>query len=219
MRAFIWLLGSLLALAALGAVGAAWMTAAPQAPAAPAETPRGVREVLYARPFVLEESYRHTWRSDQPEVQAGWILVLDVDPALVVPRQVAEPVLYVGDQTAERLNHGDQSGHVIAIVPSPLDLARGAPELDPAKAAMWFGTPRLPERVDPAVIAAERAAAVRAGIAPLAASSVAKAEERGGALAVFKDRTQLEREAAALMQVWSPEDYDLARTMLAPLVK
>jgi hypothetical protein len=39
----------------------------------------------------------------------------------VYPRQTAEPVLYIGATTAERVNIGHESGRVVAIVPSALN--------------------------------------------------------------------------------------------------
>ncbi len=219
MKTWKWIAVSTVALASFAALGSAWMRAQ-QKPVSeePGATPTSVRTVLYAQPFVLAESYRHEWRRDEFSVEAGWILVLDVDPTLVSPHQTAEPVLYVGDQTAERINQGDQSGHVVAIVPSHLDAAAGMPSTDLTNALMWFGTPRLPEDVDASILARERLLAVKAGIAPIATDALVKAEARGGKLAVFKDRTELDRYAATLITVWSPDEYDIAQSMLAPLV-
>ena len=94
-------------------------------PAVPA-TPAAVDGVLYARTFTLDEGFQFQWNNEQAEVKTGTLLVLKVNPDLVFPRQMAEPVLYVGDQTAERINHGYESGHVIAIVPGEVDLTEGA---------------------------------------------------------------------------------------------
>ena len=67
-------------------------------------------EVLEARSFVLDEPFVSWWRAERPTVRSGVLLVLRTDPELVRARQSAEPVLYVGDQTAERLNHGGGGG-------------------------------------------------------------------------------------------------------------
>ena len=79
----------------------------------------GVRDVLLARPFVLDEPYTHVWRQEAPQVDSGYLLVLEVEDAFTVPRNSLESVLYVGDQVAERLNWGTGSGHVVALVPAP----------------------------------------------------------------------------------------------------
>ena len=97
-------------------------------------TPAAIDEVVYARSFELDQGYKFEWRKEQPLVKKGVILVLKVDPDLVYPRQIAEPVLYVGDQTAERVNIGYKSGHVVAIVPGEVDLN---------KAMIWFGYARV----------------------------------------------------------------------------
>ena len=74
------------------------------------EVARGVRDVLFAQPYALDEAYTHAWRSEAPETAAGYLLVLEVDEAFTVPRDTLESVLYVGDQTAERINWGTGSG-------------------------------------------------------------------------------------------------------------
>lgn len=104
------------------------------------DIPAAVDEVVYAHLFALDEGYKFEWRKEQPLVKNGYILVLKVDRDLVYPRQTAEPVLYAGDQTAERVNVGYWSGRVVAIVPGKLDLK---------KTPIWFGTPELPDAAPP----------------------------------------------------------------------
>lgn len=217
MRTRTWII--LLAVASLGAAAAALVRPASQEPAAqPPATPRGVRGIVFAQPFVLEAPYVHTWRAEQPPVSAGWIAVLEVDRELVVARQTYEPVLYAGRQTVERVNQGSGSGLLVCIVPAELDPA-GVLDLDLASEPIWFGTPRLPEQVDAATIAAERALAQRAGLMPLAAEVVERARARGGDWAAFRSRTELERYAASLIHEWSPDEHELAESMLAPLIR
>src|SRR5207247_5817900 len=74
----------------------------------------GVHAVVYAQPFVLSKPWTHVWRVEQPSFDAGWLVVLDVDPTFVQPRQTFEPVLYAGDETVERINHGYEAGRVVA---------------------------------------------------------------------------------------------------------
>ena len=165
-------------------------------------TPAGIEELVYARSFTLAESYTFAWRKERPEVTSGLLLVLKVDPALVVPRQVAEPVLYVGDQSAQRVNFGNESGHVIAIVPGDVDLSRSP---------IWFGSPELPERVDVSTIKAERAKAASAGIVPLSSDKIASAFKRGGSSLALADKCELLRsEVSDLIVQYSPQEKHLA---------
>src|SRR6266852_7796385 len=169
-----------------------------------------VRDIVFAQPFRLDKPYAHTWRKEQPLVSSGYLLVLAVDPEFVHPRQTAEPVLYVGDQTAERVNAGDVSGRLVVIVPSPLN-ARGEIALDLSKALIWFGTPELPERIDAAQVNAETNLALRKGVKPLPGPKVQAAVRRGGRMLQLSDREALERKAAQLIQEYSPNETDLIR--------
>jgi hypothetical protein len=171
------------------------------APAVP-DTPAAVDDVVYARTFTLDNGFHFCWSKDRPLVTTGTLLVLRVNPDLVVPRQTAEPVLYVGNQSAERVNSGHESGYVIAIVPGEVDLAT---------APIWFGTPELPERVDAAMIKSERAQADAAGIKPMAASKIKAALRSGGTQLNVADKDALLRgEVATLIETHSPEDRQLA---------
>ena len=171
-------------------------------PAVPA-TPAAVDGIVYARKFTLEKGYRFGWCQEKPIVKSGYLLVLKVNPDLVYPRQCAEPVLYVGKQTAERINHGYPSGYVIAIVP-------GNPKLD--QVPIWFGTPELPELVDTATAKAELGLAKAAGIKPFskkelkAAHMQAREELKGSTIA------DVLRVAADLIRRYSPEEKNIADT-------
>ncbi|MCB9914259.1 MAG: hypothetical protein H6828_03795 [Planctomycetes bacterium] len=178
----------------------------------------GVRDVLLAQPFVLDEPYVHTWRAEQPGVSAGYVLVLEVEEPFTIPRNTAESVLYVGDQTAERINWGTDSGRVVALVPAPQG-ADGLPVLDLAQALCFYGRPELPERVDAARIAEEQALAVAQGVGPLPAARVAEALATGGEVVHLADRTTLERYAAELVLEYAPAEAELAQGLLAPLVR
>jgi hypothetical protein len=174
-------------------------------------TPAGVDQVVYARPFVLHDGFRFDWCKEPLEVTKGTILVLKVNPDLVTPRQTEEPVLYVGNQTAMRLNHGNESGYVIAIVPGEVDLTK-----DP----IWFGTPGLPERVDNATVKAEREKADKAGIKPLSAEKAQAARDKGGARINAPDMSALLRTTLAeLVEQYSPQEKRLAEAWRVPTVK
>src|SRR5262245_39219373 len=102
-------------------------------------TPAAVSELVLAQPFKLGKGYENDWSKEREVVTSGTLVVLKVDPELVYPRNSAEPVLFAGDKTVQRLNQGHESGHVIGIIPGEIDLTM---------APIWFGRPELPERVD-----------------------------------------------------------------------
>ncbi len=174
-------------------------------PAVPA-TPAAVDEILYARRFTLKTGYTFEWAKNGPLVTEGTILVLKVNPALVYPRQELEPVLYVGNQTAERVNLGHKSGHVIAIVPGKLDLK---------KSPIWFGTPELPERVDANMVKSERTLAEKGKITPFEKAKIDTATARGNEAMKAADRDELRRRLAALVKQYSPVEAQLIKTLEA----
>ncbi len=170
-------------------------------------TPAAVDAVVYARPFTLAEGYQFEWSKERPTVKEGMILVLKVSPDLVYPRQCLEPVLYVGNQTAERVNIGYKSSYVIAIVPGKVDLE---------KSPIWFGTPELPERVDANMTQQERTLADNAKIKPFEKTKVAAATKRGDKKLDAADRDELRRMLVPLIRQYSPDEKVLADTLEAP---
>jgi hypothetical protein len=165
-------------------------------------TPAPVEALVLARPFALEQGFRFDWRRERPLVKEGYLLVLEVDPHLVYPRQTLEPVLYVGNQTAMRLNVGYPSGRVVAVVPSSGELTH-----------IWFGTPRLPERVTAAIIADERSLAHEKGIPRISAETVQAALDRGGPPAHAEDFNALLGEAARMVETYAPDERALAEIL------
>jgi hypothetical protein len=172
-------------------------------------TPAAVDGVVYVRPFTLTNGFEYTWSQERPTVKSGTLLVLKVsDSALIVPRQIAEPVLYVGDYPAQRLNSGWESGYVVALVPGDVDLA---------KTPIWFGTPALPESVNQAQARTERAQAEAAGIKPFAEKELREARERGGSRMNVADMcTLLHEEVASLIERYSPQEKALVETYRVP---
>lgn len=134
-------------------------------------TPAPVRGVLLAREFQLDVPVPFAWAKDAGAISAGTILVLEVDPAFLRPRAVAEPVLYVGSWPAWRVSHDATTGRVVVIVPGAVDL-QAAP--------IFFGSPALPEQVDRRTAEGELALATAAGIAPATSDASRRARERGG---------------------------------------
>ena len=170
--------------------------------------PVEVSEIAAVYPFTLEQGYRYDWRQEQPIVQSGNLVVLKVDPALVYPRNAAEPVLYAGMQTAQRLNHGHESGYVIAIVPGDVDLTN-----EP----LWFGRPNLPERINAEAIRSERASADRAGIESFGAARIHSVRQKDLHAANLADL--LREHAADLVLTYSPGEEALAATWRLPVAK
>ena len=158
-----------------------------------------ILDVVHVQPFQLEESFRFDWRREKPDVRSGLLVVFKVDPDLVTPRNALEPMLYAGNQTVQRLNHGHESGFVIGIIPEELDLS---------KVPVWFGTPALPEAIGAEIIGNERARAERLGILPLTSIDMtSRTQDR----VVASDLTTLLREQAAdLVLQFSPQEKRLA---------
>jgi hypothetical protein len=212
MKRVVWM--SVAVVALVGAYSAVSVTRAggPRVAVVPAKPAvGGVERIVSAQPFLLERGWRHTWRAEQPLFDAGWIVVLEVDPALVVPRQVAEPVLYAGGETVERVNFGHGSGRVVAIIPSARD-AQGGVAVDLSVTPLWFGAAELPERVDGVRVAEEMARAVAKGVRPLVAPVVV-----GEALRL-RSRDELDERAAVMVLENAPDEGDLGLGMLAPRV-
>jgi len=180
----------------------------PNLPAAPS----GVWNVLYAQPYTLDAAYTHWYREERPEFSAGYILVLDADPVHVYPRQELNKVLYVGHQTAERINPGvDGNGRIVVLVPTERD-ANGMPVLDLGSTLMWFGKPALPEQVDADIVAAEHEWAVAEKIRPIRPAEV-------GDLVAYPSRDELDRYLAQVVMQYVPEESGFAESLLAPRVK
>ena len=156
------------------------LAAVPAAADALPATPSAATRLLHVSQFEIAEPFPFTWHADRLPVERGTILVIEVAPELIRPRQTAEPVLYVGDQPAWRAGGYNPAGIVVAFVPGQVDLG---------EAPVWFGSPELPERVTPEIATRELALARAAGIRPFDRRSV----QRAAAAEVqdLRDRTQL----------------------------
>jgi hypothetical protein len=172
-------------------------------------TPAPIKGIVAARRFTLEIPFPYTWTKERVMVSSGTLVVLEVDPALVVPSNTLEPVLYAGSVPLQRLNHGNKSGRVIGIVPGNVDVTT---------MPIWFGAPQLPERVTTAMAEAERARAEKAG----ATHTFERASVVGldSPATASKDLAELLRTVAAdLVLTYSPEDGDLAESWRLPVAK
>ena len=139
-------------------------------------TPCAPIAIVAVQPFTIAQPYRHRFRKDGAEFTGGHLLLVRADAGSVQARQVAEPVLCIGSQTAERLWSDPARGLIVAIVPAWTERAADGTERpgDPSTDLAWFASPELPERVDAAWIAAERARAETA----LATGGMRKASTR-----------------------------------------
>lgn len=189
-------------LAASVLAAAVVVAAPPQTPA----TPAAVQDIVFAQPFTLDQGEVSSWRAERPVVDSGYIIVLKVNPDLVYPRQSAEPVLYVGDTTAQRLNVGYRSGHVVAIVGAEIT---GDQAMDLSKVKIWFGTPELPERVDANRIAQESALADAAGIKPFSADKISGLLAQNETLSEQTMAGILD-DVAAQIRRFSPQEEEVA---------
>lgn len=157
-------------------------------------------ELVHAERFRTEQPFRHLWRQDQPLVDRGWLLVLAGDPARMVPRQTKEPVLFVGAQTAERVNTGQDSGRIVAIVPGDFALA---------DAPIFYGTENLPEELQQRHLDAELTAARAGGAVPPTAEAITKATAGAGDVRSFATDYDLRQRAIDLVERHSPTETDL----------
>ena len=83
-----------------------------------------VDAITWARPFVLSAPEPDpTAYPRGPTFTEGWLVELRMDPALLIPSQIDEPWLYVGDTSAMKLNWDWVGGCLVAIVPARPDLS------------------------------------------------------------------------------------------------
>ena len=171
-------------------------------------TPAAIKNILVVQPFSLGRPYRYDWTAEKLTVQSGLLVVLEVDPAYVVPLDTLTPVLYAGDIPVQQLNHGNKSGRVIAIIPGNVNLAT---------TPIWFGTPELPARVTAEMARSERARAEKAEVRPFSAQKIAAVTKPP---VTAPDLTSLLRDVAAqLVYQYSPQEKELGDQWRLPVAK
>jgi len=182
-----------------------------------ASTPVPVYRILAMRPFELDVSFESEWRAERPTVRSGWLMAIEVDRPTSRSRQMAMPVLYVGDQVAERLNEGGPASvdaspeilRLVVIVPAPI-AGDGSVTQPLRERPAFFGAPALPEQVNADWIALEVAAAAAAGLKAPSTEALEAALAQGGPMVRATDRAALLTTAAALLRTWSPTERDQA---------
>ncbi|MCU0866682.1 MAG: hypothetical protein MUC36_23100 [Planctomycetes bacterium] len=176
--------------------------------AAPVAPVRRVQLALHhAERFRVDRPFEHLWRADRPLVTTGWLLVVSGDPELLRPRQSKMPVLYVGAQTAERINAGT-SGRLVLLVPGDFRLE---------DAPIFLGSEALPEELRQPAIDAELATAVAGGAiaTPAATIKAVTADERGP----FETDYELRQRAIDLVEIHSPTEKDLIAGWRVPRMR
>jgi hypothetical protein len=203
---------TVLALLAVGVGFSSMIRGDDPIPALPADTLAGDVTVVYAQPFVLDTPFTHYYRAEQPQYSAGMLMVIEVeDRALIHPRQTYEPVLFVGGQTAERINFGTGSGRLVIVVPAAL-AADGSIDLDLTSGPIFFGEPALPEQIDSRAAQIELDRALARGLsAPSARQLLGVMHDRVS----FPDQGELHAYAASLVETWSPQEVDLVAGLRA----
>jgi len=177
-------------------------------PAAAVGTHSGVSGLVLARPFTLAQPATFFWVKEQPSYDAGWLVVVRVDPELIRPRQVGVPVLYAGTTPVELLNDGYPSGVAIGLVPASVDLEH---------APIFFGPTTLPERVDAAYGTEVLATAKARGFAGPSATAWTAARTAGGSPLRVDDRGDLQHQVADLIDAYAPSEHERAeRYRLTP---
>jgi hypothetical protein len=171
-------------------------------------TPVAVQRILVAQPFTVTTPFQFMWIKNGPMISSGTLVVLEVDKALVAPRNALEPVLYAGNSPVMRLNPGHLSGRVVAIWQVTVDV-RTEP--------IGCGAPELPERVTPQMVESELAKARSAGIAPPPAAQLRAARR---APATAKDLSSLLRTVGAnLILEFAPQEKSQAEIWRLPVAK
>jgi hypothetical protein len=188
---------------------------APLTPLAQPPLPKVQLDLVHAERFQVEKPFRNTWHADQPLVNSGWLLVLSGDPALFRPRQIKEPVLYVGAQTAQRINSGPD-GKLVVLVPGDFQLE---------DAPIFFGAEALPEELRQGQIDAQLESAREGGAKPPTKeaienatnkAAVEKATAKAAAWGNFTTEYELRLRAIELVEQYSPKEQDLISGWRAP---
>lgn len=116
----------------------------------------GVEEVVWARPFRLEEPTLYRYTREARAIDRGWLVELKVDPRYQQPHPIHIPVLWIDGQIAVRANW--RSRCAVVWVPGPADARDGR---------VFYGSTALPETLGPEDAEREAKKAVEAGVGPV----------------------------------------------------
>jgi len=161
--------------------------------------------LFHVEPFTLQTGYRHEWRKERPEVREGLIAVIQVEPALLYPRQSCQPILHVGDETPERINVGYPSGIAVLIIPGILDLT---------SCPLWFSTDSLPEQLTAEAIAQRRIAQPVEALRWFSPASIRAAGDPDQPVRVFINQDALYRYIGEIVERYVPDEPHLVKRLL-----
>ena len=175
-----------------------------------------ILELVLARPFSLPDGNTHYWRAERPIYDAGYLLVIRAEPVVPPVQQIEQPVLYVGQETAERLNTGLGSNTLVVVVPglSLGDIADVAENIDLSTARVFFGPPDFPGRLTAADVADVYRRAIDADLPPFPAEMIETARAAGGEPLIDATVDDLYREAGLLVRTYSPGEVDLINRLV-----
>jgi len=177
---------------------------APSARPAAVTPPAAPAAILYARPFVSERPIEFSIGGEKTTRTRGWILVVEADKSLLEPRDEPDFVLFVGDAVAQKVSSGCWSGKVVVM----------APDVDLAKAPIFFGSRLLPDRLTKPVVEGEIARAKERGIAARSADELRRAARKGGAEPFrVRDMSELWFLTGPVILEHSPEERDLVESL------
>lgn len=166
--------------------------------------------LLFAQPFHLDQAYQYAWLKDGPMVSEGWLVAVSTDAEIAAVRDTHDELLFAGATPIERLNEASESGVVIGIIPSPVDLA--------TTPIYWAKPEILPEAMTSQDAQATLAAATSAGVAAQGAAVAQRAQKDNGGPVFEKTQGTLYRYAADVIERFSPQEADLISGLRAPLV-
>ncbi len=162
-----------------------------------------VDALVWARPFVLAAPEADpTAYPRGPTFTEGWLVELRMDPALLVPSEIDEPWLYVGETPAMKLNWDWEGGCLVAIVPARPDLAA---------ATFVMGAPPAAGSDMAARRSLARAEATRIAAAPFPRATVDAAVTGGGATLAASDLRDVHAAGMARVAACTSTEADLHR--------
>jgi hypothetical protein len=166
--------------------------------------------LLFAQPFHLDQAYRYAWLQDGPMVSEGWLIAVSTDAQVAAVTDTHDELLFAGAMPIERINEASESGVVIGIVPSAVDLS--------STPIFWAKPEILPEALTSEDAEATLAAATSAGVVAQAKGVVQRAQQDGGGPVYVATQGMLYRYAADVIERYSPQESDLISGLRAPLV-
>ena len=164
--------------------------------------------IAFAQPFKLVQGYIYDRSKDRPFIKKGILLVLKVDPDLVIPRDAAHPLLMADQIIVQTLNHGHESGNVVAIVPGDIDLST---------VRFWFAKSSLYSQISTKEIDADQLMKELIAIKTFDRQKIDHVMQ--SQITVANLFVLLRDVAADLVLQYSPEEKSLAKTWRLPVAK